>query len=239
MMAIEATVHAGGPNQATGIAEPGFRRGFVAMLPLWTGAIPSGIAFGVAAHAAGWSPLAAQVMSLTVFAAPAQFVAVERGTDSSFVLMLATGLALNAHLPLLGLAVAKSCRPKPRQRMLTAWFLTDGAFGIASSLGPLRLPALLGAGVSMYAGWNLGTAIGLVSGSIISGATPGLDLVVPLSFAAVLGPMLRGRTEVIVALIAVFVASTVRTFAPAGVAVLAAGAVALLVGQIITERRHD
>jgi predicted branched-subunit amino acid permease len=202
MMAIEATVLVGGPNQFTEIAEPGFRRGFVAMLPLWTGAIPSGIAYGVAAHAAGWSPFAAQVMSLTVFAAPAQFVAVERGTDSSVVLMLANGLALNAHLPLLGLAVAKSCRSEPRQRLLTAWFLADGAFGIASSLGPLRLPALLGAEVSMYAGWNLGTAIGLGSGSVINGATRGLDLVVPLSFAAVLDPMLRGRTEVIMALIA-------------------------------------
>jgi hypothetical protein len=53
-----------------------FAQGFPAMLPLWTGAIPVGIAYGAAAREAGLSLAETQLMSLTVFSAAAQMSAV-------------------------------------------------------------------------------------------------------------------------------------------------------------------
>ena len=49
-----------------------FVRGFVAMLPLWAGAIPSGIAYGVAAQAVGLGIGETQLMSVLIFSSSAQ-----------------------------------------------------------------------------------------------------------------------------------------------------------------------
>jgi predicted branched-subunit amino acid permease len=53
-----------------------FVGGFIAMLPLWTGAIPMGIAYGVAARGAGFGLGETLLMSLTVFSAATQVSAV-------------------------------------------------------------------------------------------------------------------------------------------------------------------
>jgi predicted branched-subunit amino acid permease len=203
------------------------------MLPLWAGAIPSGIAFGVAAHAAGIDGLTAQMMSLVVFSSAAQISTVgPHGLDQSPLAVIVTALALNAHLLLLGAAVNERCAPSWRQRPITAWFLTDGAFGVAAAKGRLLLPVLLGAGVSMYLAWNTGTAIGHLAGSALpASARTGIDLVVPLTFLAVLVPLLRSRYLLIVALAAAGVTCALNRIVPAGIAVLIAGLIGVVIGE--------
>jgi hypothetical protein len=45
-----------------------WRRGFLAMIPLWTGVVPFGVAFGVIARQAGFGVIDAALASLLVFA---------------------------------------------------------------------------------------------------------------------------------------------------------------------------
>src|SRR5205814_650363 len=79
-----------------------FARGFVALLPLWAGAIPSGIAYGVAARSAALGLGETQLMSLVVFSAAAQVGAVSLlGAGAPVAVLIGTALALNAQLPLL------------------------------------------------------------------------------------------------------------------------------------------
>lgn len=83
----------------------GFRRGFAAMVPLWMGAVPVGIAYGVAAGDAGLTPAETQLMSLLVFSAAAQVGAVEALTaGASPWLLVGTAMALNLQLLLFGRA---------------------------------------------------------------------------------------------------------------------------------------
>lgn len=202
-----------------------FVRGFVGMLPLWAGAIPVGVAYGVAARGIGLGIGETQAMSLTVFSAAAQVSAVsllEEGTPT--VLLVGTAMALNAQLLLLGLAVGREVRPAGVRRLVAAWLLTDGAYGVASGQGRLRLPALLGAGVSMYLAFNAGTALGASAGAAIPDLKRfGFDLVAPLTFLAVLVPLVRTRTVALVALVAGMAALLLLQFVPGGVAVLGAG----------------
>ena len=138
-----------------------FVRGFLGLLPLWSGAIPAGIAFGVAARSAGLGAGEAQLMSVVVFSAAAQVSAaslLQAGTPP--IVLVGTVLALNAQLFLLSLTVGRQLRLSWPRRLVAAMFLTDGAYGIAVGAGPLRLPVLLGTGVSMFVAWNLGTALG-------------------------------------------------------------------------------
>lgn len=215
-----------------------FVRGFVAMLPLWAGAIPSGIAYGVAAHTAGLGIGETQLMSVLIFSSAAQISVVSLlGAGSPFPLMLGTVLALNAQLPLLGLAIGKQLRPTWPQRLVAAFFLTDGAFGIAAALGRLRLPAILGAGVSMFLGWNLGTILGVAIGRALPDPRRlGLDFVVTLSFLAVLVPLIRTRTAAIVALVAGLATLLLVRIVPSGVAVLGAGLAGCIAGALASRK---
>ena len=215
-----------------------FARGFLALLPLWAGAIPSGIAYGVAARAAGLGPGETQLMSLVVFSAAAQVGAVSLlSAGAPVALLVGTALALNAQLLLLGLAVGRQTRPSWPARLVAAWFLTDGAYGIAVARGPLRLPVLLGAGVSMYTAWNAGTALGSVLGTAVPDLRQlGVDFVVPLTFLAVLVPLVRTRTAALVALVAGATALLLAWLVPGGVAVLGAGLVGSAVGAWRTRR---
>ena len=209
-----------------------FMQGFTGMLPLWTGAIPAGVAYGVAALHVGLDPLEIQLMSLVVFSAAGQISAVTLlGEDAAAWLVIGTVMALNAQLLLMGLAVASQTRPTWSERLLTGWFLTDAAFGVTAALGRMRLPVLLGAGVSMYLGWNIGTAAGILLGDALPNLEQiGISLVIPLAFLAVLVPLLRTSSAVLVALLAGTLAVVLVRFVPSGIALLIAGSVASLAG---------
>ena len=209
-----------------------FGRGFVALMPLWTGAIPVGIAYAVAARGAGLSFLETQLMSLTVFSAAAQLSAVSLiASGTPVVVLIVTALTLNLQLFLYALTAARENRPSARRRLLTAYFLTDGAFAVAVAGGRIRLPVLLGAGVSMFTAWNAGTLIGASAGAILPDLTPlGVDFVAPLTFLAVLVPLVRSRPALLTVLVAGVMALILNRFIPdltvlgAGVAGSVAGA---------------
>jgi predicted branched-subunit amino acid permease len=213
-----------------------FWRGYLALLPLWTGAIPAGVAYGVAARDAGLTALETQVMSLVVFSAAGQIGAVSLiGVGASPLLLIGTVMALNAQLLLLGLAVGRQLRLSWLDRLATAWLLTDGAYGVSLGVGALRLAVLLGAGASMYTGWNLGTAIGAGVGAALPDVGAfGINLVAPLAFLAVLVPLVRSRPAVLVAVVAGVTALLLSRVAPGGVAVLGAGLIGCAVGAWAT-----
>ncbi|MGH9173856.1 MAG: AzlC family ABC transporter permease [Vicinamibacterales bacterium] len=219
-----------------------FTRGFVGLLPLWTGAIPVGVAYGLAARGAGLNAVETQVMSLLVFSAAAQVSAVallDGGAPA--IVLLATALLLNLQLLLLGLAAGRDARPSRLGKPLGAFFLTEGAYGVAvgSGGGKLTLPGLIGAGASMYVAWNLGTAFGVSVGDAIPNPVGiGIDLVAPLTFLAVLVPLVRTRPALVTALVAGATALLLARIVPTGVAVLVAGLGGSIAGAW-SARDHD
>lgn len=213
-----------------------FKQGFLALLPLWTGAIPFGIAYGVTATEIGLSAFAVQLMSLTVFSAAAQITAVSLfQVGASSLEIIVTACALNLHLPLIGAAIAHSLRFSWPSRLITAWLLTDGSFAVAAGRPPLRKPILLGAGFSMYLGWNLGTALGLIAGQTIPDPRAfAIDFVVPLTFLSVLIPLLRTRIALMVAVVSAAGTLALATQVPLGFAILIAGLSASLLGAFLS-----
>jgi predicted branched-subunit amino acid permease len=214
-----------------------FRRGFLGLLPLWVGAIPIGIAYGVAARAAGFSLFETQLMSVIVFSASAQISALSLlGAGAPVLVIIVTALALNAQLLLIGLAVGRQERPPWLARLLTACVLTDAAYGVALADGRARLPVLVGAGVSMLVGWNLGTALGaLVGAALPDPRRLGVDRVVTLTFLGILVPLIRTRAALLTALAAGVTTLLLLSIAPS-VAVLGAGIVGGGVGAWCSRR---
>ena len=208
------------------------------MLPLWAGAVPIGFAYGVAARTSGLEPLAAQVMSAIVFSAAAQLSALPLlESGAPLLLVVVTVVVLNAQVLLVGLAISRELRLSLRRRVVLALFLTDGAYGVSVAGGSLTLARLLGAGVSMFTAWNTGTALGLLVGqSLPDPRGLGLDVVVPLTFLAVLVPLVRTRAVAEVAVASAFLTLLLSRVAPIGVAVLGAGVLACLLGAARLQR---
>jgi predicted branched-subunit amino acid permease len=197
------------------------------------------MAFGVAARNAGLGAGEAQLMSLVVFSAAGQIGAVTLlATATPIALLVATVMALNAQLLLLSVTVGRLLKLSWTQCLVAAWFLTDGAYGVVAGRGQLSLPALLGSGVSMFVAWNLGTALGSVVGDALT--TPrrlGIDLIVPLTFLAVLIPLVGTRAAGLGVLVSALLALLLTRLLPVGVAVLGAGLAGSVAGAWWDSRR--
>jgi 4-azaleucine resistance transporter AzlC len=213
-----------------------WRRGVLAMVPLWTGVVPFGVTFGVIARQSGFGALDAELASLLVFAGSAQMAMISLYEDgAAFAAIVLTALVLNLRHILYGLSLRRELpngAAKPAVPIL-AFFLTDESFGVAvndarqAERDPDRPPRradafLCGASLSLFVVYALATLTGVTLGALLPDAEEiGLDLVFPLSFLALLLPLLRTRPHLVVALLAAGLALILGRFG-GGVAVLGA-----------------
>jgi 4-azaleucine resistance transporter AzlC len=216
-----------------------FLRGFRAMVPLWLGVVPFGLAYAVVARAAGLSALETQALSLLVFAGSAQFSAAGLfGRGAGGIEIVFTTFLLNVRHVLYGLALSRTVRLPWRRRLPAAFLLTDEAFGVAAASRERSFPRLLGVELSLFVTWNLATAGGIVLGSAIRDpAELGVDFVFPLAFLALLVPLLRRRVDVAVALTAGVTAWLVSRVEQGGVPIVVAGVAGAALGAVLT--RHE
>lgn len=215
------------------------RAGFVASVPLMLGSFPFGIAYATGARAVGFSPLEAMLGSLIVFAGSAQFAIVAlTGAGAGPLAILLTTVGLNLRHLLYGMTVAEWL-PEPVRppRGVLAWFLTDESFGVAARLaaaGNPRSGVFLGAGLGTWLPWQAGTVVGLLLASAVPDLSGlGLDVVFPVSFAAMLVPLLRRRAAVAVALLAAGLGVGLRPLVGPGFAILVAALAGVLLGTLL------
>lgn len=208
------------------------------MLPLWLGVGPFALAYAVTARAAGLSLLDTQLMSLTLFAGSSQFaLAGLFGQGAGLWSLLGTVFVLNARHVLYGLSLGQRLPLSGWRRVLAAQFLTDEAYGVTYAAGIPGLGFLLGAELSLYAVWNLGTLLGALAGAFVPDPSRlGVDFVFPLAFLGLLVPLLRGRIEWLVAAVSGVVAWLLSRLLPGGLTVLLVGVGGALLGAWLSTR---
>jgi 4-azaleucine resistance transporter AzlC len=213
-----------------------FARGFRAMVPLWLGVAPFGLAYAVTARSAGLSVIETQALSLFVFAGSAQFSAAGLfGAGTGGVSIVLTTFLLNVRHVLYGVSLTRTVPLTRRQVPVAAYFLTDEAFGVATAAGARTFGFLLGAELSLFVTWNLSTLAGALSATAIPDpAKLGVDVVFPLAFLALLVPLVRGRVELLVAVVAGSLAWFLAEHMSAGLAILLTGATGSLLGAWLT-----
>jgi 4-azaleucine resistance transporter AzlC len=219
--------------------EAGFWRGFRAMVPLWIGVVPFGLAFAVLARGVGLSALETQALSLFVFAGSAQVSAVGLlGRGAGGVEIVATTFLLNVRHVLYGLSLGRSLPLTGIRRALAAFFLTDEAFGVVTASRVRSYRFLLGTELSLFIVWNLATLAGaLLGGTLPDPVELGVDTVFPLAFVALLVPLLHTRVDVTVALAAGLSAWIASETLPSWTPVLVAGVGGSLLGAALTSGR--
>jgi predicted branched-subunit amino acid permease len=204
----------------------GIRRG----LPFGLAVFAIAISFGVLARPVMGS-VAPIVMSVVVFSGAAQFGALAvLGAGGSASAAIAAGVLLNARYLAMGLALAPSLPGRVLVRAAFAMTTVDASWAAASrGDGTFDATYMVGASIPQYAGWVLGTVIGVVIGGAQHDPQAlGLDALFPAFFVALLFEEARGRRRVAAACGGATIALALTPLLPPGLPILAAAAAAVL-----------
>ena len=220
---------------------PAYRRGFLAMAPLWLGVVPFGVVYAVVARDVGLSLLETQALSVLVFAGSAQFSALGLfGAGAAALEIVSTTFLLNVRHVLYGLALGRRIPLRGWRRPVAAYFLTDESFGVAAAREERTFPFLLGIETSLFVVWNLATLGGALGGGAIRDPGElGLDLVFPLAFIALLVPLIRTRTALVVAVASGALSYALAENLPGGLPILVTGIAGSLLGAALTDGRPE
>jgi 4-azaleucine resistance transporter AzlC len=194
-----------------------FFAGLRAQIPLLFGVIPFGLIYGAVAINAGLEPAAVLAMSLIVFAGSAQFIAAGLfGTGTPGIIIVLTTLVVNLRHMLYSASLAPYLRHLPmRWKAPLAFLLTDEAYAViisryqadeeGSELTPNRHWFFLGAGLTLWVTWQISTVVGIFAGQWAP-LEWSLDFTLPLTFIALVVPMLVDSPSALVVLVAGVVA---------------------------------
>ena len=194
-------------------ARKAFWEGVRAELPLLIGVFPFGMIYGALALNAGLSTFASQMMSSIVFAGSSQFVTAQLVHESApgFVIVLTIGVVNLRHM-LYSASLAPYLKDLSlKWKALLSYLLTDEAYapGILKyekeGITPFSHWFLLGAGFSLWFIWQVSTALGIFIGAEMPKDWP-LDFALPLTFIAMVVPVLKKQPMIAAALSAGVVA---------------------------------
>jgi 4-azaleucine resistance transporter AzlC len=190
-----------------------FWAGVRAEFPLLVGVFPFGLIYGALAINAGLSRTAAQLMSSIVFAGSSQFITAQLIHESAPGLVIVLTIAVvNLRHMLYSASLAPYLASLPtRWKILLSYLLTDEAYAPTvihyekEDVNPFSHWFLLGAGLALWSIWQISTALGILLGSAIPESWS-LDFALPLTFIAMVMPVLKNRPAILAALSAGIVA---------------------------------
>jgi 4-azaleucine resistance transporter AzlC len=217
------------------------RRGAVAALPLQLATAPFGLIFGALATQAGLDLPQAMGMTVIVVAGASQLAAVQLIADHAPAwLAIATGAVINARMAMYSASIAPYWRGASlRTRALAAFLLHDQAYALSMRRHveapdepvAARLGYFFGVGVVSVIAWTAGS----LAGALLGGRLPqewALDFAVPITFIAVLAPLLRDGAHVAAALTA-SIAALLLAPLPLGSGLVLAAALGIGVGATV------
>jgi 4-azaleucine resistance transporter AzlC len=217
--------------------------GVRAEVPLLVGVFPFGLIYGALALNAGLSTAAAQMMSSIVFAGSSQFITAQLVHESTPGLVIVLTIAVvNLRHMLYSASLAPYISALPmRWKALLSYFLTDEAYAATvihyekEGVTPYSHWFFLGAGFSLWFIWQLSTALGIFLGAAIPESWS-LDFALPLTFIAMVVPVLKNQPAIAAALSAGVVALVAFSL-PYKLGLILAALVGIAVGTMLEGRK--
>ncbi len=212
----------------------GFNLGMRLALPILPGMIAFGLAVGATAARKGFSFVESLAMNVFVYAGMSQLVAMEawpeRVTFGAMAALMVLMVTVNARMLLMSAALYPWLGSSSPWRIYpTLHVLADPSWIIAMryrSNGGSDAGVLLGSSVLLAVAWIGASSVGYIGGTLIADPRRyGIDLVMPIFFAAMLIPLWRGSRRAVAWIVAGVVAVTVHQLA-GGWWFIVAGAVA-------------
>ena len=182
------------------------RAAFPATIPVLTGYLCIGMAYGLLMANAGYGVFWALLLSLLCYAGSMEFVAVSlltAGFDPVQALLMA--LMINARHAFYGLSMLEKYRGTGWARPFLIFSLTDETFSLVSTLEPLdgvtRRDFYFWISLLDYLYWQVGSVLGALIGGLLPFDTTGLDFALTALFIVLFLEQWRKRENRPVALI--------------------------------------
>lgn len=230
------------------IKSAAYRNGVRDGAPFTLMIVPFGMLFGVVAMDAGMTLAQTMGMTILVIAGASQFTVVQLMNDGAGVVMIcAAALAVNLRMAMYSAALVPHLGNAPLwQRAIVSYVNFDQTY--ATSVAKYehkpdwtlqdKVAYFLGVATPITPAWAAMTLVGALVGKAIP-ADWGLDFVLPLTFIALVAPMLKTLPHVLAAIVSV-IAGLALAGLPSGAGLLIAAAMAMLAGalaEIAMERR--
>jgi len=183
-----------------------FFAGCRAFGPMLMSIVPFGMVCGAAAISAGMTPAQAFAMSWVIFAGSAQIAATQLFADGApLPVIIATAAVVNLRFMMYSASLGPWFRPlKVRWKVLLAYLITDHAYALSivrymrENEGKNLHWFYFGLASAIWACWQFATIAGILLGSLVP-ASWSLDFIVPLTFIAMVVPLLSDRAMLIAA----------------------------------------
>ncbi|MEH6833353.1 MULTISPECIES: AzlC family ABC transporter permease [Falsihalocynthiibacter] len=218
-----------------------FWRGLRDGSPFLVVGAPFALLFGVVATESGLDILHVMSFSILVIAGAAQFTAVSLMDENApTIIVLLTSLAVNLRMTMYSASLVPYLGKAPLwQRATVSYLLVDQGYSVSISEYEKRPKMSVPERFAYFAGtmtlltpvWYIFTFVGAKVGSEIPPAFA-LDFAVPITFLAMVAPMLRTAAHVAAAVVSIIL-SLLLGFMPAGTGLLVAAFAAMIVGAQI------
>ncbi|MGH1454638.1 MAG: AzlC family ABC transporter permease [Paracoccaceae bacterium] len=192
-----------------------FRKGLQDGAPFAVVIVPFGLLFGVVATNAGLNVIEALSFSIVVIAGAAQFTAVQLLSENAPTwVVLASALAVNLRMAMYSASLTPHLGAAPLwKRAIIAYFLVDQTYACAHMAYeknpdwglPEKLSYFFGALAPVCPLWYAATFAGAMVGNTIP-PEMALDFAVPITFIAIIAPMLNTGAHRAAALVSVAMA---------------------------------
>ena len=209
---------------------------------------PFAMLFGVIATETGLSTVQTFIFSIAVIAGAAQFAAVQLMADSAPVLIVvATALAVNLRMAMYSASIAPYLRGVAFwKRAAMSYILVDQSYALGLTKFETEPDMSSSERVAYFTGtmminmplWYGSTLVGALVGSRIP-PEYALDFAVPITFLALVGPMLKTAAHVMAALTSIIMALLLG-FIPYDLGLMLAAVAAMIVGaqvELMVKRR--
>lgn len=203
-------------------------------------AAPFSMLFGVVAIEAGLTFAQAMGFSVVVIAGAAQFAAVQMMMDGAGItLVLLAALAVNLRMAMYSASLVPWLGAAPLwQRALVSYLNFDQCYMASMARYEAhemsvseRVCYFLGTATPLAPTWVTFTAVGVLVGSSIP-PEYALDFALPITFLAMIGPMLRTIAHVAAAFVSMVVGLAL-IWLPSGSGLLIAAACAMVAGVLV------
>ncbi|MGR3486417.1 AzlC family ABC transporter permease [Pseudooceanicola nanhaiensis] len=204
---------------------------------------PFALLFGVVATEAGLNILESLAFSVAVIAGAAQFTALQLlQDDAPAIIALVSALAVNLRMAMYSATLTPHLGAAPMwKRVFVAYFLVDQSFAL--SVGAYekhrdwsmsqKLAYFFGVVTPICPFWYVFTVVGAMIGEAMP-ASLGLDFAMPITFVAMVAPMLRSLPHLAACFVAV-TASLLLVALPLNLGLLAAGVLGMMAGAAVEQ----
>jgi 4-azaleucine resistance transporter AzlC len=192
---------------------PEFRTGAIDILPVIVAAVPIGVLWGTLAAGKGLTPIEAGLISISVFAGAAQYVAIELWREPApWILLTVTVFIVNVRHVMMGASLSRHMGDIPSGWRAPLMFLMadeNWAFSERRALArPLTMSYYLGLALPMVVTWTISSVTGALAGRNLGDpAVYGFDFAFSALFIGILAGFWKGpRTGAVLAASAVVAA---------------------------------